>query len=237
MSVVELKSVTKYYGRNVVLRDVNWTCRGGVIYGLAGYNGSGKTTLLKTMAGIFRHNRGDILADGVSITDNESFLRRSFLVSEELLFNGRSTPDNLRKFYSGYYPGWNDTLYMRLMKLFGLDRRGKVAGFSKGMQRQTGLLLALSTMPEYLFLDETFDGLDISKRIILTEILKRYAVERNAVVVITSHYLNELEDVADEAAVIEGDSLVMPDTEGQSLESYFLKKSEADKYEIDRLFK
>ena len=93
------------------------------------------------------------------------------------------------------------------------------------MQRQTGLLLALSVMPRYLFLDETFDGLDIAKRQMLTKILKNYTSRRNALVIVTSHYLNELEHIADEIGMIDGDRLIVPDTRGGSLESYFLEKA------------
>ena len=157
-------------------------------------------------------------------------------MTEELFFDPQSTPDGMRKIYRGYYPTWSDELYGRLLHLFGLEGTAKIAGFSKGMQRQTSLLLALSVMPRYLFLDETFDGLDIAKRQMLTKILKNYTSRRNALVIVTSHYLNELEHIADEIGMIDGDRLIVPDTRGGSLESYFLEKSEVDEDEIERLF-
>lgn len=234
--MIELKSVTKKYGKHTIVRDVSCVYENGRIYGLIGYNGSGKTTLLKTIAGIFRPDGGEITADGVSTEENEAYRGNSFLMTEELFFDPQSTPDGMRRLYRGYYPSWNDDVYERLLRLFGLNRRGKIAGFSKGMQRQTGLLLALSVMPQYLFLDETFDGLDVAKRIMLTKILKKYAAEKNALVIVTSHYLKELEHIADEIGMIDGERLIVPDTEGKSLESYFLEKSEVDEDEIEHLF-
>lgn len=234
--MIELKSVTKKYGKHTIVRDVSCVYENGRIYGLIGYNGSGKTTLLKTIAGIFRPDGGAILADGISTEENEIFRRNSFLMTEDLFFDPQSTPDGMRRVYRGYYPLWNDDVYERLLHLFGLDRNGKIAGFSKGMQRQTGLLLALSVMPQYLFLDETFDGLDIAKRRVLTKILKKYTAEKNALVIVTSHYLTELEHVADEVGMIDGEHLIIPDICGKSLESYFLEKSEVDEDEIERLF-
>ena len=147
--MIELKSVTKKYGKHTIVRDVNCIYENGKVYGLIGYNGSGKTTLLKTIAGIFRQEEGEILAEGVSTYENEEFRRNSFLMTEELFFDPQSTPDGMRRIYRGYYPTWSDELYGRLLHLFGLEGTAKIAGFSKGMQRQTGLLLALSVMPRY----------------------------------------------------------------------------------------
>lgn len=234
--MIELKSVTKKYGKHTVVRDAECVYEDGKIYGLIGYNGSGKTTLLKTIAGIYRPDGGTILADGVPTVENEEFLMNSFLMTEELFFHPQSTPEGMRKLYRGYYPSWNDRVYSRLLRLFGLPGKEKIAGFSKGMQRQTGLLLALSVMPKYLFLDETFDGLDIAKRSLLTKILRRYASQRRATVIVTSHYLNELEHIVDEVGMIEGETLVIPETGDLSLEQYFLGKNEADENEIEHLF-
>ena len=115
--MIELKSVTKKYGRETIVRDVNCAYKDGKIYGLIGYNGSGKTTLLKTIAGIFRQEAGEILADGESTYENEAFRRNSFLMTEELFFDPQSTPDGMRKIYRGYYPTWDDLLYERLLRL------------------------------------------------------------------------------------------------------------------------
>jgi len=70
----------------------------------------------------------------------------------------------------------------------------------------------------------------------LTKILKNYTVQKNALVIVTSHYLSELEHIADEIGMIDEDRLIVPDTEGRSLENYFLERSEVDEDEIERLF-
>ncbi len=234
--MIELKKVKKQYGRHVVIQEADWTCRNGRIYGLVGYNGSGKTTLLKTIAGIYRADGGEILADGKPSWDNEHFLRHSFLMTEELFFDPQSTPDHMRRLYKGYYPAWSDQVYERLLDIFGLDGKSRIAGFSKGMQRQTGLLLALATQPEHLFLDETFDGLDVTKRKMLAAILKQYAERKQAVIIVTSHYLNELEAIVDEIGMIEGEKLVVPDAEKGGLQNYFLEKGTVDRDAIAELF-
>lgn len=234
--MIELKSVQKNYGKKVIISNVNYVYKKGTIYGLAGYNGSGKTTLLKTIAGVYRPDGGEILADGVPVEKNGDFRRRSFLMTEEMFFDPQSSMDDMKKIYRGYYPSWEESLYEKLVSLTGLDKSAAISGFSKGMQRQAGLILALSTAPEYLFLDETFDGLDLVRRRMLAKILQKFVEKRNACVIVTSHYLNELEKFTDSLALIEDGAMIVPDMNGTSLEEYFMAHTEVREDEIDNLF-
>lgn len=234
--MIELISVQKNYGKKKIITEATCTYERGRIYGLAGYNGSGKTTLLKTIAGIYRPDGGKILADGAPAHKNAEFRRHSFLMTEELFFDPQSSMDDMRKVYRGYYSSWDDDIYDKLLHITGLDRNAGISGFSKGMQRQAGLILALSTAPGYLFLDETFDGLDFVRRRMLAEILRRFTEKRNACVIVTSHYLNELEKFADSLALIEDGRMIIPDTGGATLEEYFMAHTEVREDEIDTLF-
>ena len=234
--MIELISVQKNYGKKKIITEATCTYEKGRIYGLAGYNGSGKTTLLKTIAGIYRPDGGQILVDGVQAHKNSGFRRRSFLMTEELFFDPQSSMDDMRKVYRGYYSSWDDEIYDKLLHITGLDRNAGISGFSKGMQRQAGLILALSTAPEYLFLDETFDGLDFVRRRMLAAILRRFTEKRDACVIVTSHYLNELERFADSLALIEDGRMLMPDTGEASLEEYFMAHTEVREDEIETLF-
>ena len=157
-------------------------------------------------------------------------------MTEELFFDPQSSMDDMRKVYRGYYSSWDDDIYDKLLHITGLDRKAGISGFSKGMQRQAGLILALSTAPEYLFLDETFDGLDFVRRRLLAAILRRFTEKRNACVIVTSHYLNELEKFADSLALIEDGRMIIPDTGGATLEEYFMAHTEVRADEIDTLF-
>ena len=101
--MIELKSVTKKYGKHTVVRDAECVYEDGKIYGLIGYNGSGKTTLLKTIAGIYRPDGGTILADGVPTVENEEFLMNSFLMTEAAFCFSRPF-----LFLCFSPPGWTD---------------------------------------------------------------------------------------------------------------------------------
>ena len=234
--MIELKKIVKKYGKRVILKDVSCVFQPGRIYGLAGYNGVGKTTLLKTVSGVFRPDAGEILLDGKSVINSPKYRASSFLMTEELFFDPQSTIQKMRGFYRGYYKTWNDKIYRGMLSLSGLDETARIAGFSKGMQRQTGLILAVSTAPRFLFLDETFDGLDVVRRELLSKILRIYAETRNALIIVTSHYLNELEKLADSVFLIEDGVLSIPDTEGKSLESYFTEGMEVSDEKIRSIF-
>ncbi len=242
--MLEIKGVTKRYGSFVAIEDVSLTVADGQVYGLVGYNGAGKTTLLKTVAAVYLPDAGEVLVDGTSAHARRTPERTPFIVADEPYFLPQATPDAMRDYYAGYYPDWSDGTYRNLLSLFKLDARAKVGGFSKGMQRQVAILLGLATGARTLLLDESFDGLDLSKRILLKRLLRRYAQVRNASVILSSHNLRELEDVADCLGMIEGHRLVFDETveslhashPGQSLEEIFLEEGEVDDHDLDKVF-
>lgn len=195
--MISIEHVTKKYGKTPAVQDVTCTIAAGSIYGLIGYNGAGKTTLLKTIAGIYRPEEGRVTIDGRPVYENEGLKERLFIMTEELYFLPQATLQTMRWFYKGYYPNWSDRTFEKLLAIFDLDPAVKISGFSKGMQRQAGILLALSTRPQYLLLDEAFDGLDLAKRNLMKKLLKRYAKEKIAIVVISSHNLREMEGIID----------------------------------------
>ena len=220
----------------VSLKDVSAEMRDGSIFGLIGSNGSGKSTLLRIMCGVFDGDTGDVMYDGADVWENTRVKEQLVYLSDEQYFTSGGTISEMRSLYRSVYPTFSVSRYKHLLELFGLDEKRKVNTFSKGMQRQAGLILALSTAPEYLFLDETFDGLDFVRRRLLAAILRRFTEKRNACVIVTSHYLNELEKFADSLALIEDGRMIIPDTGGATLEEYFMAHTEVRADEIDTLF-
>ena len=99
--------------------------------------------------------------------------------------------------------------YDKLVKLFGLNPQKRLNGFSKGMQRQAELVLAMATNPDFLLLDESFDGLDPQKRQIIKNLVTEYAKDRGAHVIISSHNLHDLGDMCDRFGLINGKRLVL----------------------------
>lgn len=242
--MIEVINVTKRFGSFTALEEVSLAVQDGMVYGLVGYNGAGKTTLLKIIAGVYRPDAGEILIDGDVLRASWKRNDSLFIVADEPYFLPQATPEVMRSFYRRYYPEWSDDVYERMLELFNLDPTAKVTGYSKGMQRQLGILLGFATGAHTMLLDESFDGLDLGKRNLLKRLLRQYARERNAAVVLSSHNLRELEDAADYLGMIKGCHLVFDDSvaevheryPGSSLEEIFLSEGGNVVENIDGIF-
>lgn len=207
--MIEIREVTKKYGKFTAVDKLSMTVDKGSVYGLVGYNGAGKTTLLKTVAGIYRADGGSVTVDGVDVFDSADVKRRMFYVPDDLYFNYNSSIEKMAKFYAGYYPKFSfETLY-KLCGVFKLDKTARINSFSKGMQRQAAMILGMSTLPEILLLDESFDGLDPAKRSLMNNMLIEYAADRECSIIVSSHNLHELTDICDHIALINGKRIVL----------------------------
>lgn len=207
--MIEIKNVTKKFGDFAAIENLSLNVGNTSVYGLVGYNGSGKTTLLKTVAGIYKADGGEILIDGINVFDSAEAKKKLFFVPDDIWFEPFSTIEKMAKFYCGYYPDFSFELMDKLCNVFGLDKNAKLNSFSKGMQRQAELILALSTNPQILLLDESFDGLDPAKRSLMNKMLIEYSAERECSIIISSHNLHELTEICDHVALINGKRIVL----------------------------
>ena len=242
--MIEVTGVSKRFGSHIALSDITLAVEDGMVYGLVGYNGAGKTTLLKIIAGVYKPDAGQVAIDGVQMHNDRVSHDSLFIVADEPFFLAQATPETMRSFYRGYYPQWSDDVYERMLALFDLDPTAKITGFSKGMQRQLGILLGFATGVKTMLLDESFDGLDLSKRNLLKRLLKQYAHEKGASVILSSHNLRELEDAADHLGMIKGCKLTFDGSvaevhekyPGSSLEEIFLSEGGNKVEDIDGIF-
>ncbi|MEI6580491.1 MAG: ABC transporter ATP-binding protein, partial [Eubacteriales bacterium] len=179
------------------------------IYGLVGYNGAGKTTLLKTISGIYKPDSGEVKIMGENIFDNAKMKQKIFFVPDDLYFQSYANMENMARFYNGYYPKFSFDTFNKLTELFGLDKTKRINSFSKGMQRQAEMVLGMSTHPEILLLDESFDGLDPAKRNMAKKLLLEYMAEKECAIIVSSHNLHELGDICDHIGLINGQKIVL----------------------------
>ncbi len=197
--VIESRSLTKKYGDVTALRDVDITIRRGDIYGLIGDNGAGKTTFLKILTGQIFPTEGEVRLFGAySERELEEKRRRTGAIVESPGFYPKlSVAQNLE-----YYriqrgiPGKENVDH--ILKTVGLwDKRRKKAGtLSMGQKQRLGLGIALLGEPELLILDEPINGLDPSGIIEMRNLLLKLNREKNITIVISSHILSELEQMA-----------------------------------------
>lgn len=207
--MIEIKNLTKKYGSFTAIEDISFTVDKSSIYGLVGYNGAGKTTLLKTAAGILKADGGEILFDGENIFDNGLVRTNLLYVPDEAYFIKGASLERMGKFYKDYYPNFSSKVFRNMTEAMGLDPKKNLGSFSKGMQRQAVVILALSTMPKYMLLDEVFDGIDPHKRNLCKKIFLEYMAETGCSIIMSSHNLQEISDLCDHVALINGKKLAM----------------------------
>lgn len=200
--MIEINSFTKRFGKLVALNAITFNISEGSIFGLVGSNGAGKSTLLRSLCGVYAPDGGSIKIDGESPYENPAVKGKVVFVPDFPYYLPQFSLNNMAKFYQKMYPRWSRSEFKRLCGLFGLDQKMKIHNMSKGMQRQAALICALATMPDYLLLDEVFDGLDPVMRQLLKRIISDQVVERKVTVVIASHNLRELEDFCDHVGLI-----------------------------------
>lgn len=207
--MIEFVNVTKKFGDFTAVEDISFKVEPSSIYGLIGYNGAGKTTLLKTAAGIYMADGGEVLMDGQKSFDNDDVRKDLFYIPDDLYFPMNASIDSMAKFYADYHPNFSFKTLGNLLEVYGLNGKKKIRGFSKGMQRQAEIILALASRPKYMLLDETFDGLDPQKKEVTKKLFMEYMAETEASLVISSHNLSELSDLCDNVGLINGKKLTM----------------------------
>ena len=207
--MLELQHITKTFGDFKALDDLSMTVPKGTVYGLVGPNGAGKSTAIRCMVGVYRPDGGSITMDGEIIYENPDLKARIGYIPDDIFYFPAATLEEMRRFYKGLYPDFDDDLFERLYEIFNLPRKSPIRRFSKGMQKQAAFHLAICCRPDVLILDEPVDGLDpVMRRQVMSLILADVA-ERGTTVLISSHNLRELEDVCDHVGIMDHGKMLL----------------------------
>ena len=201
--MIEVKNLTKRFHDFTALEDVSCSIGSGCIYGMVGSNGAGKSTFLRALTGVYQPDAGKILIDGQPVWDNPAVKRRIAYVPDELYFLAGANLNRMERMYQSLYPDFDKNRFEKLCGHLQLPRNKSLGQFSKGMRRQAATILALSCRPDYLFFDETFDGLDPVMRRQVWSLMMGDVAERGTTVLVSSHNLRELEDVCDHVGIMD----------------------------------
>lgn len=231
--MINVNKITKSFGEKLVLSDTSFEIPDGSIVGLVGTNGAGKSTILRIISGIYEADEGNVEYDGENVFDNEKVKQEIVLIPDELCFLRGASLKRMADFYENYYESFDRNRFDELVTLFKLDKKANLSGFSKGMRRQAALILGLSVMNKYLFLDETFDGLDPVIRRFVKSLIIRDVEERKRTFVLSSHSLRELEDLCDKIVFIY-DKKVVFSGDTNDLKTEFFKVQVAFKDDFDK---
>ncbi|MBW2968373.1 ABC transporter ATP-binding protein [Candidatus Woesearchaeota archaeon] len=228
--MLEIKDVTKRYGKIVAVDSLSLEIPDKTVYALLGPNGAGKTTTLGMCCGLIRPTRGDVFVNGKSIRKEASAAKKhlGLLVQGSAFYPDRTGHDHL-VFY-GKLSGVDDPASRagRMLKLVGLEKRmhDPVRKYSHGMIKLLNLAQALLAEPDIVFLDEPIAGLDPKIAYKVKDIIKQQGKKRT--IVLSSHYLEAVEKLCSHVAIMDQGRLLkagkLKDVrKGKSLEKAFLR--------------
>ena len=184
--MIKADNATKRFDDITAVDHICAEVQNGSVYGLIGSNGAGKSTFLRMLAGILAPDEGEVWIDGEKVFENTAVKNRCFFISDEQFFFPNSTPQDMKNYYRRFYDKFDEQRYFKLMSAFGLDETRKIRTFSKGMKKQVSVICGVCSGTDYLFCDETFDGLDPVVRQAVKSLFAEDVAERGLTPVIAS---------------------------------------------------
>lgn len=209
--ILKTYNISKKYKKNLVVDNVSISVKRGDIYGFIGQNGAGKTTIMKMITGLVNPSEGyiEIFKEVEKNKINKERKRLGALIETPALYLDMSASENLEvlRIQKGI-PG--SSCVNEKLKMVGLENTGKkkVKQFSLGMKQRLGIAMALLSDPEILILDEPVNGLDPKGIVEIRDLLKKLNKEKNMTIIISSHLLSELNQVATCYGIINNGKLI-----------------------------
>lgn len=199
--MLELQNVTKRYGKKTVLDDVSIQFKKGEITCLLGLNGVGKSTTMKAIMRLVPISKGKILVDGEPITQ-QNINKMAYIPDIPIHDLGWTIPQNL-SFAQVFYKNFNLEKAERMLKFFKVPTDKKLKELSKGNLARFNIIVGMCQDAPYLLLDEPFSGIDVFTRKSFINLLKSEFLEDGQTVIITTHEIDEIQDIADHIVLLE----------------------------------
>lgn len=208
--MIVVSDLVKTFHGFCALDHVNMHVPEAAVYGLVGPNGAGKSTLLRHITGIYRPDQGQVLVQGEPVYENTALKAQMFYIPDDLFYFLQADTLEMKKFYAGLYPNFDEKLFEKLQEFFpSIDVKRNIRRLSKGMQKQVAFWLALCCHPRLLVLDEPVDGLDPVMRRQLWGLILSHSQDQPLTILISSHNLRELEDVCDHVGIMHHGRLIL----------------------------
>lgn len=208
MNVIEVKDLTKDYGNNKGIFDVNLTVKRGEVFGFLGPNGAGKTTTIRHLMGFVHSDKGKCLINGIDCS-KESYKIQEKLgyLPGEIAFMDDMTGIEFIHFIADIKGLKDFNRAKELIKIFELDPKGKIKKMSKGMKQKIGIVCAFMGNPEILILDEPTSGLDPLMQNKFVDLILSEK-EKGKTIFMSSHIFDEIEKTCDRTAIIKDGHVV-----------------------------
>ncbi len=226
-AVLEIKGLSKSFGKRVILRDISLTVNSGEVFGFLGPNGSGKTTTIKLIMGLLTYKEGEIKVCGSDVKQEFEVAVSNIggIIENPEMYKYLTGRQNLMQ-YRRMHDGITDERVEEVIDIVGLRSRidDKISKYSLGMRQRLGIAQAIMHRPKLLILDEPTNGLDPAGIKDLRDIFKRLAHEEGCAVFVSSHMLAELELMCDRVCVIDRGAVV----KSMSMEEIHTKSGDDD---------
>lgn len=212
-SVIEIRGLTKSYGKQPVLRGLDLDVRAGHTHALLGRNGAGKSTTLNILIGLLQRDAGSVSVLQMDPATMPLDVRRAvgFLAEDQQMFDWMSVSEILR-FIQPFYPTWDMQLALNYVRQFELPMPQSIGRLSKGQQIRLGLILALAHRPQLVILDDPALGLDPIVRREFNRDLITHLQGQGAAVLYSSHLLSEVEPIADMISILKDGMICRQDS-------------------------
>jgi ABC-2 type transport system ATP-binding protein len=205
--VIEIKNLTRRYGKLDAVNNLNLTVRAGRCYGFFGRNGAGKTTTIKCLLNLLRPMAGSVRVFGLDPQRDEVAVKsRLAYVPDAVAFYPWMTVRDALNYFASFRKHWNRDIENDLLRRFGLNETQKAGSLSKGQKTQLALISAVAPEPELLLLDEPTSGLDpIVRREFIETVIGAYQSTDAAhrTVFVSTHLISEFEGLIDDFTIIE----------------------------------
>lgn len=236
MNIITIENVCKNYKTKKALDNVSLTIKEGELFGLLGVNGAGKTTLIKILCGLTNKTSGTIMINNFNLDKEIDKIKEIIDISpqETSVANNLTVKENLEFFANIYNNNTTDTIN-EIVDIFNLNEviNQQARTLSGGYKRRLSIAIALISKPKILFLDEPTLGLDVFARRELWNIIRK--LKKDITIILTSHYLEEIENLCDRVAILSNGKLLKTGTieelkqiaNAQNFEDAFIKLVEA----------
>lgn len=235
MSKIQIKNLTKYYGKNLAIDNISLEISENKIYGLLGRNGAGKTTLLNLITNKLFPTNGEILIDSENIFENERVLSQIYYMSEKNLYPETMKVKEIIKWTKDFYPNFDLDYAYKLSDKFNLNLKSKFKALSTGYASIFKIILTLSSRAPILLFDEPILGLDANHRDMFYKELINYYSETPTTVIISTHLIEEVSDIIEEVLIIKDGKLILSDTTENILFSGYTVSGKAE--DVDAFIK
>lgn len=208
--MIEIRQVSRSFGRRRALDGATATFGQGKIIGLAGENGSGKSTLLKMMAGVLGADSGEVLLNGQPITRTSAGRQIAYMADADLYYPYFTT-DELLRFQASQYPDFSMEKALEAAEFLNVDRKTRLKNLSKGNRGRAKIVATLGRESKVYLLDEPFSGLDPMVRESIVKGLIRFTDPERQTVIMSTHELHDVAPLLDEIAVLKNGRIAAHD--------------------------